>query len=82
MHWDGVCLAFLSKNAAFFYQLLKEKKIDWNLFSAAKINRLNLNYLRPIHPSQEHQVADFLKESEEIIRAKGINAPINSTKKS
>ena len=48
MHWDGVCVTFPSKSAAFFYQLLKEKKIDWNLFSAAKINRLDLNYLRPI----------------------------------
>ena len=81
MHWDRVCLGFPSKSAAFFYQLLKEKKIDWNLFSAAKINRLDLNYLRPIHPSQERQVADFFKQSEEIIRAKGINARINSTKK-
>ena len=57
------------------YQLLKEKKIDWNFFSAAEINRLDLNYLRKIHPSQ----ADFFKQSEETIRAKGINARINST---
>ena len=80
-YWDGVCLVFPSKSAAFFYQLLKEKNIDWNLFSAAEINRLDLNYLRPIHPSQERLVADFFKQSEETIRAKGINARINSTKK-
>ena len=80
-YWDGVCLVFPSKSAAFFYQLLKQKKIDWNLFPAAKINRLDLNYLRPIHPSQERLVADFFKQSEETIRAKGINARINSTKK-
>ena len=72
---------FPAKSAAFFYQLLKEKKIDWNLFPAAKINRLDLNYLRPIHPSQERLVADFFKQSEETIRAKVINARINSTKK-
>ena len=53
MYWDGVCVVFPAKSAAFFYQLLKEKKIDWNLFPAAKINRLDLNYLRPIHPGQE-----------------------------
>ena len=35
-----------------------------------------MNYLRKIHPSQ-----DFFKQSEETIRAKGINARINSTKK-
>ena len=64
-----------------FYKLSKEKKIDWNLFLAAKINRLDLNYLRPIHPGQERQVVDFFKQSEETIRAKGINARINSTKK-
>ena len=74
-------MAFPSKSAALFYQLSKEKKIDWNLFSAAKINRLDLNYLRPIHPGQERQVVDFFKQSEETIHAKGINARINSTKK-
>jgi hypothetical protein len=42
---------------------------------------LDLNYLRPIHPSQERLVVDFFKQSEETIRAKGINARINSTKK-
>ena len=80
-YWDGVCLVFPSKSAAFFYQLLKEKKIDWNLFPAAKINRLDLNYLRPIHPSQERLVVDFFKQSEETIRAKGINARLNSKKR-
>jgi hypothetical protein len=74
-------VVFPSKSAAFLYQLLKQKKIDWNLFSAAEINRLDLNYLRPIHPSQECLVVDFFKQSEETIRAKGINARINSTKK-
>ena len=28
MDWDGVRVTFLSKSAAFFYQLLKKKKID------------------------------------------------------
>ena len=79
-YWDGICLVFPSKSAAFFYQLLKQKKIDWNLFPAAKINRLDLNYLRPIQPSQEYLVVDFFKQSEETIRAKAINARINSTK--
>jgi len=80
-YWNGVCVVFPSKSAAFFYQLLKQKKIDWNLFPAAKINRLDLNYLRPIHTSQERQITDFFKQSEETIRAKAINTRINSTKK-
>jgi hypothetical protein len=79
-YWDGLCPVFSSKSTAFFYQLLKEKKIDWNLFPAAKINRLDLNYLRPIHSSQKRLVVDFFKQSEETIRAKGVNARINSTK--
>ena len=81
MHWNGVCVAFPSKSAALFYKFSKEKKIDWNLFLAAKFNRLDLNYIRPIHPGQERQVVDFFKQSEETIRAKDINARINSTKK-
>ena len=67
MHWDGVCVAFSSERAAFFYQLLKEKKIDWNLFFTTKINRLDSNYHRPIHNSQKQLVVDFFKESESPI---------------
>jgi len=74
-------VAFPGNSAAFFYQLSKEKKIDWNLFDSASINRFDLNYLRSIHPSQERQVADFFKQSEETIHSKGINGHINSTTK-
>lgn len=80
-YWNGVCVAFPGNSVAFFYQLSKEKKIDWNLFDSAFINRLYLNYLRSIHPSQERQVADFFKQSEETIHSKRINAHINSTTK-
>lgn len=80
-HWNGICVAFPSKSAALFYKLSKEKKIDWNLFLAANINRFDLNYIRPIDPSQERQVVDFFKQSEQITHSKGINARINSTKK-
>ena len=58
-YWNGVCVAFPGNSAAFFYQLSKEKKIDWNLFDSAPINRFDLNYLRSIQPSQERQVARF-----------------------
>ena len=55
-YWNGVCVAFPGNSAALFYQLSKEKKIDWNLFDSANINRFDLNYIRPIDPSQErHQ---------------------------
>lgn len=40
-----------------------------------------MNYIRPIDPSQERQVVDFFKQSEQIIHSKGINTRINSTKK-
>lgn len=78
-YWKGVCVAFPGKSAAFFYQLAKEKKIDWTLFDSAPINRFDLNYLRPIHPSQEREVVNFFKQSEETIHSKGINAHIIST---
>jgi len=80
-YWNGVCVAFPGNSAALFYQLSKEKKIDWNLFDSANINRFDLNYIRTIDPSQERQVVDFFKQSERIIHSKGINARINSTKK-
>merc|ERR1712032_1739746 len=52
-YWNGVCVAFPGNSAAFFCKLSKEKKIDWNLFDSALINRFNLNYLRSIQPNQE-----------------------------
>ena len=69
-YWNGVCVAFPGNSAALFYQLSKEKKIDWNLFDSANINRFDLNYIRPIDPSQERQVVDFFKQSEQIIHSK------------
>ena len=66
IHWNEVCVAFPSKSAALFYKLSKEKKIDWNLFLAAKINLVDLNYLRPIHPGQERQVVDFLNKVKKL----------------
>lgn len=48
---------------------------------SANINRFDLNYIRPIDPSQERQVANFFKQSEETIHFKGINAHIKSTTK-
>ena len=70
-YWNGVCVAFPGNSSAFFYQLSKEKKIDWNLFYSANINRFDLNYIRTIDPSQERQVVDFFKQSEQIIHSKG-----------
>ena len=80
-YWNGVCVAFPGNSAALFYQLLKEKKIDWNLFESANINRFDLNYIRPIDPSQDRQVVEFFKQSEPIIKSRKINARINNTKK-
>ena len=80
-YWNGVCVSFPGNSAALFYQLSKQKKIDWNLSDSALINRFDLNYIRSIQPSQERQVADFFKQSEETIHFKGINAHINSTTK-
>ena len=64
-----------------FLSALKRKKIDWNLFDSALINRFDLNCLRSIQPNQERQVADFFKQSEKTIHSKEINIHINSTTK-
>ena len=79
-YWNSMYLVFHSKSVAFFHQFLKHKKIKGNLFPAAKINRLDLNNLRPIQASQESLIVDCFKRSEETIRAKAMNTLINSTK--
>ena len=37
-------------------QFVLNVSIYWNLFLVVRINRLDLNYLRPIHPNQERLV--------------------------
>ena len=41
---------------------------------------IDLNYLRPIDPSEKREVVNFFKESEKTINSKGLNDHLSSTK--
>lgn len=45
-YWDGTLLHFSGPNAAAFYSLLRQKKIDRTIFSSAILSRFDIHYLR------------------------------------
>lgn len=67
-HWDATLLHFSEHNAAKFYQLAKERKIDWSLFSGGVLSRLDLDYRRVIPEDEKIKVQDFLQRSFEELK--------------
>ena len=47
-HWKGIVVAFPDDSAAYFYKLVKNYQIQWDLFYLAILSRFDLNYLRPL----------------------------------
>jgi hypothetical protein len=43
-YWDGTLLHFSGKNAAHFYKSVREKKIDFQIFSSGILSRFDLHY--------------------------------------
>jgi hypothetical protein len=45
-HWNGTSLIFSGKNAAYFYRLVKEKRISWKILEPGILSRMDLKYSR------------------------------------
>jgi hypothetical protein len=60
-------LHFSGKNAAQFYQLLKEQHIDWTIFSCAILTRFDLAYSRFLKSSDNITVSDFLIKTQKRV---------------
>jgi DNA relaxase NicK len=62
-----VFASFFWKNAAQFYQLLKEQHIDWTIFSCATLTRFDLAYSRFLKSSDNITVSDFLIKTQKRV---------------
>ena len=78
-HWKGIAVAFPDDSAAYFYKLVKNYQIQWDLFDLAILSRFDLNYLRPLQLDEGYSVTQFLRTSQEEIRKKRINAKLESS---
>jgi hypothetical protein len=78
-HWKGIAVAFPDDSAAYFYKLVKNYQIQWDLFDLGILSRFDLNYLRPLQLDEGYSVTQFLRTSQEEIRKKRINAKLESS---
>lgn len=60
--WPGVNLVFTGVNSEIFYNIIKTKTINWQLFSSARLTRFDLCYSQEIQKSDQTSVNDFLME--------------------
>jgi len=62
-HWQGYKIIFSSKNAAYFYNLIKTQRFDWSKFqidnATLSLSRFDLCYDRPNHST--HTGKSFYK---------------------
>jgi hypothetical protein len=61
-YWGGTVLQFSGSNAARFYFFLKEQIIDWTIFSAGVLSRLDISYSRQNKRDDQISIQDFLHE--------------------
>ena len=59
-YWDGILLQFSGSNAARFYSLLRQRKIDLIIFSSAILSRFDIYYSRENIITDKISSTDFL----------------------
>ena len=69
--WSGCKIDFSGTNADYLYTLIKEGKLDCNIFKDVSLSRFDIHYFRKSNSVDSNQrVKDFLESSFNSIRAK------------
>ena len=69
--WSGYKINFSGTNANYLYTLIKQGKLDWDIFKDVSLSRFDINYFRKSNSVDSNQrVKDFLESSFDSIRAK------------
>jgi hypothetical protein len=76
-YWEGTILQFSGINAAFFYILIKQKLIYWELFSSATLGRFDLYYSRTKKIEDKISVRDFLQNCQKKLKQKNVGLEKN-----
>ncbi len=56
-YWNGLIVRFSGKDGNYFYQLIRRKRIDWNIFdvSFTNLGRFDLHFLRDVSDSESRE---------------------------
>ena len=69
-YWIGTLLHFSGGNATHFYNLIKQKKIDWKIFSEGALSRIDLNYSREIINEDKSTIIEFFENLDKKLKQK------------
>ena len=68
-YWSGTILVFSGLNAKYFYTLIKNKKVLWELFEGSIINRFDLYYSEKFSTLPE-SITEFFYTSKSHLKLK------------
>lgn len=80
LHWDGTLLHVSGANAAQFYRLWKDKKMDLTLWTSSVLTRFDLCYARKTKKQERSLIPEFLENCHKKLKQtnKNVNFEKNS----
>lgn len=67
-YWKGTKLDFSGLNGKFFYTLVQQKLVSWELFSSATLGRFDINFSRKNREFDKTSVEDFFEDCHKKVR--------------
>ena len=67
-YWKGTKLDFSGLNGKFFYSLVQQKLVSWELFSSATLGRFDINFSRKNRVFDKTSVEDFFEDCHKKVR--------------
>jgi len=80
-YWDGTIVQFSGKYSHILYTLIKQRLINWELFSTATLGRLDLYYSRVNKKNEKIIIIDFLDACHKKISQTNKNVSFEKNKK-
>ena len=72
-HWQGILLSFSGRNAYYFYKLVKQEIVDWNIFdNNTLLSRLDVYFSEKIQYSEKN-LNDFFLSCQKKLETSKIN---------
>jgi len=81
LHWKGTLIHFSGLNAARFYFLAKQNRINWKIFDQAILSRFDLYYQRNYKKTDTISGQDFLANCHKELKQKNKNISLEKNNK-
>lgn len=80
-YWPGTTLHFSGKSARYFFILIQQKLVPWQLFYSATLGRFDLYYSRKNKSQDNIYIEDFLQNCQQELKQTNKNSRLakNST---